>query len=457
MFTDNDISAYSGRVRPQYRAMLDAVRAGEVKGILAWHSDRLHRRTLELEEFVSVAEAHNLQIETVTAGKLDLKTPSGRMVARMLGAAAQHEVDHARERVQRVKAEMARRGQFRGGPRAYGYEPDGITIRESEAEAIRRAMKDVIAGRSLGAIVAELNRDGYRTTQGREWRSTWLRGVLVRPRYGGLLAHGDPLRPEGDKNRLRFEIVGKAQWPGIVDEDTWRAVHAILADPSRRTHHSNRNKYIGSGVYVCGVPTGELDEDGDPIRCHAVLRPSPTSRKGAKGAASKEKTYEYRCSKTAHLMISGPPTDEFVMSTIAEMLRDPELVADLLDRSGGNAVTAKDREARAAFVARMESFPRAAALGQMTPEQVRQATEIVLQEIEEIDKRMTAAMRTNHAAKILRAEDPGQAFRDSPMDAQRALLAMLLHVEVRPRTNPNIRKWTPERLRITPLELPSED
>jgi site-specific DNA recombinase len=29
---DNDVSAYSGAPRPQYRAMLDAVRAGEVKG-----------------------------------------------------------------------------------------------------------------------------------------------------------------------------------------------------------------------------------------------------------------------------------------------------------------------------------------------------------------------------------------------------------------------------------------
>lgn len=99
VYVDNDISAYSGAPRPQYRAMLDAVRAGELQGIVAWHTDRLHRRNAELEEFVTIAEAHALQIQTVTSGPLDLTSASGRMVARMLGAAAQHEVDHARERM----------------------------------------------------------------------------------------------------------------------------------------------------------------------------------------------------------------------------------------------------------------------------------------------------------------------------------------------------------------------
>src|SRR6478736_4372336 len=44
VFVDNDISAYSGARRPQYDLMLAAVREGEIKGIVAWHPDRLHRR-----------------------------------------------------------------------------------------------------------------------------------------------------------------------------------------------------------------------------------------------------------------------------------------------------------------------------------------------------------------------------------------------------------------------------
>lgn len=92
-FVDNDISAHSGKTRPAYRAMLEAARTSHIQEVIASHTDRLHGRTLELEEFVRVAETHHLHVQTVTAGETDLATPTGRMVARMLGAAAQHEVE----------------------------------------------------------------------------------------------------------------------------------------------------------------------------------------------------------------------------------------------------------------------------------------------------------------------------------------------------------------------------
>ncbi|MBI1376307.1 MAG: hypothetical protein GC157_02320 [Frankiales bacterium] len=39
-FSDNDLSAYSGEPRPGCRALLDAVRSGQVQGVLARHTDR---------------------------------------------------------------------------------------------------------------------------------------------------------------------------------------------------------------------------------------------------------------------------------------------------------------------------------------------------------------------------------------------------------------------------------
>lgn len=80
---DNDISAYAGKRRPQYEAMLEAIAGGQVGGILAWHTDRLHRRAVELESFVSLVEEHRVEVQTV-----DLSTASGRMIARLLGATA---------------------------------------------------------------------------------------------------------------------------------------------------------------------------------------------------------------------------------------------------------------------------------------------------------------------------------------------------------------------------------
>ncbi len=67
------------------------------------------------------------------------------------------------------------------------------------------------------------------------WIYGRLREVLIRPRNARRLSRG---RPEGDPSG--FEIVGPAAWPAIADEDTWRAVHAVLTDPSRRVQQGQR-------------------------------------------------------------------------------------------------------------------------------------------------------------------------------------------------------------------------
>jgi len=40
VYTDNDLSAYSGKRRPSYEAMLADARAGVITGIAAWHPAR---------------------------------------------------------------------------------------------------------------------------------------------------------------------------------------------------------------------------------------------------------------------------------------------------------------------------------------------------------------------------------------------------------------------------------
>ena len=116
--TDNDLSAHSGRRRPGYEALLTEIRAGEIGGVLAWHTDRLHRSPVELEAYVTACETHGVVTHTVKAGQLDLSTASGLMVARILGATARHEVDHMIERQKRAKKRSAEAGQVEGWPPA---------------------------------------------------------------------------------------------------------------------------------------------------------------------------------------------------------------------------------------------------------------------------------------------------------------------------------------------------
>src|SRR3954454_20195704 len=85
VYCDNDLSAYSGRPRPEYRRLLRDLEASRADVVLAWHTDRLHRSPRELEEFIDLCERRGVGVETVKAGPVDLSTPAGRAVARTLG------------------------------------------------------------------------------------------------------------------------------------------------------------------------------------------------------------------------------------------------------------------------------------------------------------------------------------------------------------------------------------
>ena len=50
-YVDDDVSAWSGRARPEYARCLDDLAAGVIGGLLVYDLDRLHRQPRELEAF----------------------------------------------------------------------------------------------------------------------------------------------------------------------------------------------------------------------------------------------------------------------------------------------------------------------------------------------------------------------------------------------------------------------
>jgi DNA invertase Pin-like site-specific DNA recombinase len=43
LYVDNDVSAWSGKARPEYQRLCEDVKAGTVDAVVVWHADRLHR------------------------------------------------------------------------------------------------------------------------------------------------------------------------------------------------------------------------------------------------------------------------------------------------------------------------------------------------------------------------------------------------------------------------------
>lgn len=355
--SDNDLSAYSGKPRPGYRALLADLEQGRADAVVVWHTDRLHRRPVELEQYIDICDPRGVITQTVKAGPLDLATPSGRMVARMLGSAGRYEVEHMIERQQAAKLQAATSGRWKGGRRPFGYEADGVTIREREAAEIRRATNDLLAGMSLHSIARDWNGRGVTTSTGGPWKPSEARKLLARPRNAGLMEH-------------RGEVIGQAQWPAIVDESLWQAVRALLGDESRRTTTGNARRWLGGGLYLCGV-------------CGSHLR-ATTAGTGGRGTVA-----AYRCEEGGHVVRRCEPLDDFVQALTVERLSRPDAVD--LGRTTAIEDTSSVHVERLAVQARLDELIDHFAAGNITGKQLERGTSSLRAHLDDLDERLAAA------------------------------------------------------------------
>lgn len=402
VYSDNDLSAYSGKPRPGYKQLLDDLREGRADTVLAWHTDRLHRSPAELEEYIDVCEPRHVQTRTVKAGALDLTTATGRMIARQLGVQARYEVERMVERQRRKRDEMAQHGKYFGGRRPFGYESDGITIIESEAAAIREAADTILAGGSLRAIAADWNGRGILTSTGGDWEGPEVRSMLMRPRNAGIVKH-------------RGKEGGPASWPAILDEPLWRSIVALLGDPERRTTPGNERKYLGSNIYLCG-----LCADGTTMRCST----SNKSKGGQYYAA-------YACRKQKHVVRRADPLDDYIRLLILDRVSRPD-AADLLaqreDPVDVRGAQADMRQARET----LDELAAALGAGEMDMQEWRAASKSAKERLKSAEDVLSRAVQANPVVGLVGADEPEAAWNRLGLARQRAVLVYLMTVTVRP-------------------------
>jgi DNA invertase Pin-like site-specific DNA recombinase len=314
VYVDNDISASSGKARPQYKAMLDAIRSGEVEAIIAWHPDRLYRKLRDLEELIEVAEAKGITIRTVRAGEFDLGTPTGKMLARILASVSAGEGDIKADRWRRSIRQRRERGDLpKMGPRLYGYNRDGSIIPD-EARHVRALVDDLLDGVGLLRAAHNLNERGSRSTLGNEWSRVSVLKYLRNGRLAG-------------RSTLRGETLARGQWDALLDEETFEQVQQII-NARKGTVPPRARVSLLIGVVHCGL-------------CD---RPLVTNSRAARSGETK-RVRTYRCSTQpgsggcGRITVAADPVDELVESYARERLRDPRVqqrLAELAQESAAN-------------------------------------------------------------------------------------------------------------------------
>ena len=254
VFIDNDVSATSGVQRPEFDRML----AARPTAILAWHQDRLLRLTRDLERVIDLG----VPVYTVTAGTLDLATPSGRAVARTVATWSQYEGEQKAARQRSANDQRAAKG-LPTARHGYGYRRVNgrDVIAKDEAAVIREAAERVLGGASLRSISADLNHRTIPSPRAAErarmaaqagtvaegtetpWSTATLRQMLLRPSLAGLRTHRGKVAGEFDAT----------VHPAILDRDTHDRLVALFSDPARRTGGAGGQppKHLLSGIAWC--------------------------------------------------------------------------------------------------------------------------------------------------------------------------------------------------------------
>jgi site-specific DNA recombinase len=429
--TDNDVSAYSGKPRPGYLALLADLRTGAADAVLVWHTDRLHRSPVELEEYIEVCQPREIPTQTVKAGPLDLATPSGRLMARQLGAYARFESEHHADRAKRARLQAATDGRWIGGLRPFGYGTDGTTVIESEAEAVRWMAAEVLSGTSLRQVARHLNADGIFTSQGRPWTPRAVAWLLRRPRNAGLSQH-------------RGEPIGPARWPAILDEASWRGVVAVLGDPNRNTATSRARKWLLSGLAVCGW------KDPQGVVCGRPVRSGGVAVRGDRRVPS------YVC-PAGHVRRNAAELDAFVAAVVVERLRRPDARELLVGDQGADMVALTRQDA--GLGARLEELGRLYADGVIDVVTLASGTERIRAARSEITAKLGASVRGSVLAGVADAPDPAKVWERLDLSRRRAIVDVLVTVVILPAKRGGARRkgettFDPASVRIEPAESP---
>ncbi len=401
-YVDNDLSAYRGQKRPEYRRMLEDIRACRIEAVIVYHQDRLHRQPRELEEFFDVCDAAGLTQLASVSGDIDLATHDGRLKARILGAVARNQSDAASRRLQRKALQLAKEGGVAGGgTRPFGFEADFVTVRELEAEVIRELAERLLGGETLRALCKDLNDRGIATPTGRSWSPTPLRRMLRSARISGQREH-------------RGEIVAAARWPAIIAPEKTRCIRALLDDPARRAARPART-YLLRGLLRCAV-------------CGAPLVARPRVDGGRR----------YVCPRGPGLPGKGcvyalaEPVEEFVVEAVLWELDSPDLAAAIRGNDH-RPVTDWDRQIDEAQ-AKLDELAAAYARGTISMREWLLAREPIHQQLDAARRQSSQNGQVTVLAEYVgRSGTLRKRWPELGFDRQRAILgAVLAEVLVQP-------------------------
>nr|WP_306265427.1 recombinase family protein [Pararhizobium sp. IMCC3301] len=248
--------------RPGLQRLLADVDRGAVDHILVYKIDRLTRSLADFAKIVDVLDNTGASFVSVTQS-FNTATSMGRLTLNMLLSFAQFEREVTAERIRDKIAASKRKGLWMGGNVPLGYEPDGRTLKITEADAatIRMIYDLYDRHRNVRIVKTEADKRGLKTAirtlssgrpkGGTQFSFGHIYHILTNPIYAGRIRHKEKVWP--------------GQHPALIEPARWDALQEKLMAGAIRSRAGQGRHSDGQKKQVSLLARKVFDETGDRL------------------------------------------------------------------------------------------------------------------------------------------------------------------------------------------------
>ena len=271
-YSDEGKSGKNAEHRPAFNQMMKDIRSKKdnVRYVLVFKLSRFARNTSDTAKYLQELASFGVGLLGVKDG-IDTSTATGKMIANIMGAVAEMELENIHEQTLAGRQQKERSGLWNGAQAPFGYSivDKKLVICPEEAEIVKEIFRLYTEeGQTIQYITKKLNDENVQREQrGNTQFSTFpmrtIRSILKNPVYAGKIAYGrrHTVKVEGTNNETKVVkqddeskiIIVDGVHEAIVSQETFAKAEERLNEnvAHRKTRSDSTTVYPLTGLVKC--------------------------------------------------------------------------------------------------------------------------------------------------------------------------------------------------------------